>query len=212
MSPPRPATTSSDRLPVSVDRPRPPPHGSPPSLDAHVPLQTPVRPSAFASPLPFFSSADTALVHLAPVQSARLRPISALRSSTPCPVPRALQARPGPHTLLLDDCVGHAVAPLAAPGRALPRAAAAATVLRRCRQHHCSPRARPLVRGRARSRSAPVPLPPSFLSRASAPPCALPRLLAVAALRRATRGAPAGSARYSPVRVPMPGARKAHTR
>ncbi|XP_048527774.1 uncharacterized protein LOC125507135 [Triticum urartu] len=60
MSPPRPATTSSDRLPVSVDRPRPPPHGSPPSLDAHVPLQTPVRPSASASPLPFLSSALTA--------------------------------------------------------------------------------------------------------------------------------------------------------
>ena len=43
--------------------PRSLPHGSPPSLDAHVPLQTPVRPSASASPLPFLSSAVTALVH-----------------------------------------------------------------------------------------------------------------------------------------------------
>nr|XP_020193458.1 leucine-rich repeat extensin-like protein 3 [Aegilops tauschii subsp. strangulata] len=80
-SSPRP---SPDRIPVSVDRPRPPPHGSPPSLDAHVPLQTPVRPSASASPS----------FRLRSPRSSTSRPCSPLASAPSLPCGRA---RPRPY-------------------------------------------------------------------------------------------------------------------
>ena len=140
--PSRSLSASTTSPPVAVDRPRPPPHGSPPSLDAHVPLQTAVRPSASASPLPFFSSADTALVHLAPVQSARLRPSLPCGRARHAPYPvrsRPVQARtpscsttasatPSPHLPLLVVpchelqqlllCCGAAASTTAAPALA----------------------------------------------------------------------------------------------
>ena len=87
--PSRIPSASTTSPPVSVDRPRPPPHGSPPSLDAHVPLQTPVRPSASASPLPFLSSALTAPGRVEQLRTTRAPHLVCPRSSA-----RGLPASP----------------------------------------------------------------------------------------------------------------------
>nr|XP_020185240.2 extensin-like [Aegilops tauschii subsp. strangulata] len=128
-------------------------------------LAAPPRP--LAAPTPLFLSAPPR--RLAPTgrkppepsdrtappaspHGAHLRPVSALRSSTPRPVPRALQVRPCSHTPLLADHVGqpcvqpllsYAAPPLAPRGPAAPRA------------RHRSHRRRP-PRPRAHSPSPPL--------------------------------------------------------
>nr|XP_020172180.1 translation initiation factor IF-2-like [Aegilops tauschii subsp. strangulata] len=78
-----------------VERPRPPPQGSPPSLDALVPLQTPVRPPAS---LPLCYSRRPADVHAPP--GARARGEHTRTRALASPVartvvrPGALRARP----------------------------------------------------------------------------------------------------------------------
>nr|XP_045087960.1 proline-rich receptor-like protein kinase PERK10 [Aegilops tauschii subsp. strangulata] len=77
-----------DRLPVSVDHPRPPPHGSPPSLDAHVPPANAgealgLRPPSFRPRSP---------------RSSTSRPCSPLASAPSLPCGRA-RPRPSLHAL-----------------------------------------------------------------------------------------------------------------